>query len=298
MFPIEIQIWHHTFYNQLKVAPEEHPVLLTEPPLNPRANREKMTQIMFETFNTPAMYTTIPAVLSLLASARTTGMVIDCGYGACHAVPIYEGCALPRAITRLDIGGNDLDGHLLRTMPDMSVISDQRAQFEIVRHMKEKFCYVALDVAKELQTAAQGSSLDKTYELPDGNVMTIGKERFLCPEAFFEPSYVGFSCTGLQDNVHCSITKCDVDIRKDLYANIVMSGGSTMFPGFAERMQKEIVAMAPPTAKVKVIAPPERISTAWIGGSLLATMSTFGDMCISKQDYDEFGPSVVCKMCF
>ena len=244
------------------------------------------------------MYTTSPAVLSLLASARTTGMVIDCGYGASHAVPIYEGYALPRAITRLDIGGNDLDQNLLRIWPGVSDISDYRTQLEIVQYAKEKLCYVALDVMKEMQTAAQGSSLDKNYELPDGKVMTIGKERFICPEAFFEPSYVGFSCTGLHDNAYYSITKCNADIRNDLYANIVLSGGSTMFPGFADRMQKEILAMAPPATTVKVIAPPERKCTAWIGGSLLATMSTFEDMCISKQDYDEFGPSIVSKMCF
>ena len=276
------------------MAPEEHPVLLTEAPLIRKANRERMTQVMFEHFKVPAMYAVSPAVLSLFASGRTTGMVIDCGYGASHTVPIYEGCVLSQSVLRLDIGGHNLDENLLRLATN-GCISSSRAELEIVRDMKEQLCYVALDVGQEIQTFAQGCSLERNYEIPDGEVMTIGKERFLCPEALFEPSYVGFSCTGIHDNAFCSITKCYIDIRKDLYANIVLSGGSTMFPGFAERMQKEITALAPAAAVINVLAPSNRKYSAWIGGSILATMSTFQDMWISKKEYDEFGPSIVHK---
>uniref|UniRef100_A0A2K6LPG0 Actin, cytoplasmic 1 n=1 Tax=Rhinopithecus bieti TaxID=61621 RepID=A0A2K6LPG0_RHIBE len=238
------KIWHHSFYNELRVAPEEHPTLLTEAPLNPKANREKMTQIMFETFNVPAMYVAIQAVLSLYASGRTT------------------------------------------------------AEREIVRDIKEKLCYVALDFENEMATAASSSSLEKSYELPDGQVITIGNERFRCPETLFQPSFIGMESAGIHETTYNSIMKCDIDIRKDLYANNVLSGGTTMYPGIADRMQKEITALAPSTMKIKIIAPPERKYSVWIGGSILASLSTFQQMWISKPEYDEAGPSIVHRKCF
>ncbi|XP_033737036.1 actin-3-like [Pecten maximus] len=289
------KIWHHTFYNELRVAPEKHPVLLTEAPLNHKTNREKMTKIMFETFNCPAMYLANQSVLSLYACGLTTGVVIDAGAGMTDVVSVYEECALPYTIPRVDFSGRDLTYHLMKILTERGYSFTTEAEREIARDIKEKFCYVALDFEEEMSSA---STPQESYTLPDGEIIRIDHERFRCPECLFNPSLMGRECNGIHEALYYSIMKCNKDLTADMFGNVVLSGGTSLLPGFDSRLQKELNILAPNGMTCRVTGPPDKLTSAWLGGSLVTSLPTFPIKCISKEEYDEFGPSLVHKKCF
>nr|GAT44200.1 predicted protein [Mycena chlorophos] len=276
---------------ELGTLSEEHPVLLTEAPLNPRSNRDTAAQILFDTFNVPALHLSVQAVLSLYSSGRTTGIVIDSGDGVTHAVPVFEGFSMPHAIRRVDVAGRDVTDYLQLLLRKSGHHLHTTAEREVVRTIKEKCCYVALNPAKE-EKDAQGRV--EEFRLPDGNVVQLGNERFKAPEILFNPELIGQEYAGVHQVVVDSINRVDLDLRKALFSNIVLSGGSTLCRGFGDRLLNEVKKLALKDVKIRIYAPPERKYSTWIGGSILAGLNTFKKMWVSAEEFQE-DPDIIHK---
>lgn len=305
------KIWHNIFYDQLAVKPDEHPVLLTEVPMNPKANRERMIQMMIETFDVPAFYLATQAVLALYAVAKTTGAVLDCGDGVSHVVPVYEGYSLPHAVMRLEVAGRNITDYMIKILQkrhaDYSFTTT--AETEIVRAVKEKFGYVSLNFDKDLEVCTAIDDLSQAtdrqteeqytgvYELPDGNLLELTSERFRCTEVLFQPSMLSLELPGLHYLIKSAIEACALDIRKELYQNILLCGATTKFPNFPERIRMEVQNMVSAATVVKVIAPDNRDVSVFVGGSTLADLTGFSHMWITKEEYEADGPTIVHKKC-
>jgi len=295
-----VKVWGHIYEkgalsDTTAIPSEEHPVLLTEAPLNPRKNREKAAEVFFETFNAPAMYISPQAILSLYSSGRTTGVVVDCGDGVTSAVPIYKGFALAHAITRSDYGGRDVTNRLQLLLRRGGYVFHTSAEKEIVRTMKEVHCYVALNPEREESLELQQHTTIQTYKLPDGTPVQLGPERFRAPELLFNPSLIGLEYASIPQVVHIAIQKSDMDLRSELYKSIVLAGGSTKFPGFGERLLNEVRKLGPRGRKIRIHAPPDRQFTTWAGGSILANLFSFKTMWLTRRNYQDHGSSLVYR---
>eukprot|EP00027_Filamoeba_sp_ATCC50430_P000612 CAMPEP_0168544418 /NCGR_PEP_ID=MMETSP0413-20121227/2410_1 /TAXON_ID=136452 /ORGANISM="Filamoeba nolandi, Strain NC-AS-23-1" /LENGTH=441 /DNA_ID=CAMNT_0008574439 /DNA_START=21 /DNA_END=1346 /DNA_ORIENTATION=+ len=329
------QLWDHAFFTRLRINPKEHPILMAEPSFNTRLIREKMTEIMFEKYDTPAFFLAKSGVLSSFACGKSSSVVLDTGGGVTTITPVHEGYALQKATIRSSLAGELLTDEYLKAIERKSVtirphytIQSKKeisiGQFEVVlkelpnttksyhayqvnqvvRDVKESCCRVS-EVAFDDDSNTTIPSIP--YELPDGHTLDVGTERFKVPELMFNPDPLnkrgGFDeeFTGIHTMIANCIAKCEPDIRRELWSSIIVSGGNSLFPQFPERLFKELNERAVPQAyKVKIISTNstiERKFASWIGGSILASLGTFHQLWMSKQEYEEHGKSLVERKC-
>ena len=305
-------LWEHIYSkSNLNARMEEHPVLLTESPHNPTSQREQLAEIFFETFRVPALFVAPPAVLSLYASGRTTGVVLDVGEGVTHCIPVYEGYALPHSIVRSDLGGIDVTKRLQLLLRKSGLAFSTTAEVDFVSRMKEEVCYVSNVPTNEESdydmssgsvsgTGGSGGGASNTaaaakaqYQLPDGQVVTIANERHRASEVLFQPSLIGSEERPIHDVLMTSINQSDMDLRSTLFSNIVLAGGSTLLPGLGDRLLYEVRQRAPERTRIRISAPPERRDSAWVGGSILASLATFKNMWVGRNEYEEYGSSIL-----
>ncbi|KAF6741718.1 actin family [Ephemerocybe angulata] len=286
------RVWDHVF-REIRASPEEHPVLLTESPLNPKAEREKAAQVMFETYNIPGFYL-IPSPQLSLHFPSVTAVVCELGDTVTHAAPAYEGYSIKHPIQRTEVGGRDVTIHLSNCFAERGYLFTTTSDLDAVQGIKEKHCYIEADDSSYISPSAG----ETTYQLPDGQDVILGNERSRAPEVLFQPSIAGKDEAGLHEAIYGAINKCDPELRHVLYRNIVLTGDTALLPGLVQRVQREIAALAPDGMKVKVRPPPFGKYSTWIGGSILASLSTFQDLWVTKQDYGEGGAEVVNRKCF
>lgn len=295
-------IWDYTFYDRMKIDPHEHRIMLTEPPMNPASNKRIMCENMLEKYEFPAVKISIQATLVLYAQGLLTGVVLDSGDGVTHIVPVYEGVCPPHWIARINIAGRHITEHLIKLLQLRGYNFNKTADFETVRQIKESLCYVGYDLAVESQLARETTVLNSKYTLPDSREITLSEERYTAPEIMFQPSLCGIESVGIHELLYDVIgNKVDMDTRSAMWAHIVLSGGSTMFPGFPSRLEKEIKDMYLEKAlkgnekllakfKLGIEDPPRRKHMVFLGGSVLAEiMKDKDEFWISKQEWDEVG---------
>jgi len=317
-------LWDYTFYEKMKVDTTGRKILLTEPPMNPLKNREQMCEVMFERYQFGGVYVAIQAVLALYAQGMmlstgegfktncgiglSSGVVVDSGDGVTHIVPVYESVVLNHLTRRLDVAGRDVTRNLIALLLRRGYALNRTADFETVRQIKEKLCYVSYDLELDQRLSEDTTVLVESYTLPDGRVIRVGSERFEAPECLFQPHLVDVEQPGIAEFLFNTIQAADVDVRSSLFKAIVLSGGSSMYPGLPSRLEKELkqlwltkVLGGNPERlnkfKVRIEDPPRRRHMVFLGGAVLANiMADKENMWISRAEWQEQGSKALDKL--
>lgn len=297
------EVWNKT-YSLLGLEASEHPVLVTEPPLCSLRHREKMAEMFFEVYNVPELNISVTGLMAIYGTGRTTGFVLDIGEGITQCVPVFDGYLEKASVKRSDFGGQELQMYLQKILCDMGYPMTTRDDYEHVRVIKETLCFCSSNPAEDQLR----DDLEKTYHLPDGLTLrdgcttkiTLGPERFYPPEALFNPQLCGRDNPSLIDLVWSSIMACPIENRKSLIGSVVLSGSSSLFPGFPERLEQELKNTAPPQARphVHVLSHPSRGSLVWQGARLYCQPSIRpmqDHLWVSHQEWEEVGMKIVAR---
>ncbi|XP_076458277.1 actin-3-like [Babylonia areolata] len=295
-------MWKFALEQKLQCRVEESPLVVTESAyMVPKIHREKQTELVFESLHVPAFYLAPAPAAVLYSLGKITGLVIDIGRSNVRIVPVFETYCLPHAVMKYEIGSENVTDFLSHLLSQKGVSLRPRDSSEEVRRMMETLAYVAQDYQQEKDTFS--TSQERTYTLPNGKNVTVGQERFQCAEALLQPSLLGMEVPGLAEHVVLTISKCDPGIRQPLLSNVVLVGGGSKLPGLAARLQHDVERKLRDQPdlqglRVEVLAPPEADLAVWRGGTHVARMPQFPNMCITKDVYDECGPSVVHRKCW
>jgi actin-related protein 2 len=301
-------LWDYAFSSKLGIDPREHTLSLSEAPITSDKAREELFQIMFEKFGFQAIQATAQGVLALYAAGVTTGVAVDAGEGVTHCTPIYDGYAIKKANRQVSIGGKDVTENLVRLMQRRGYSFHSTADFELMRAVKEKFCYAAVNFGEEQKLSDSTTFLEKTMILPDNTPCTIGKERFEATEVLFQPGRMGVESDGLSTQVWNSIQASDMDVRGALFENVILAGGSTMFPGLPSRLQRDMEELFVSKSlagdrsklhrfKLKIHDAPRRKYMTFLGGACYAQLTAESpEMWLSREQFEEDGPSSVTRM--
>lgn len=289
----------HSVYSHLHVEPaSHHNLLFTRHVHAPATDAERFVQVGIESMGASGVYLGVQPVLTLYANGGTDGVVLDCGEGVTQVVPIYQGYGVDHAIRRQDLAGRDVSA-VLQTLLANRAPHAVHVDVETAREMKERLCFVSppgqcTSPTSDQETEVGKAKVSRSYTLPNGDSIEVGEERFRAPEVLFQPSLIGSERLGLPALVHKSLSACPIDVRSSLYERIIMAGGTTRMPGICRRLLKDVSALSP-KCRVKVVAGAGRQHSAWRGGSVLASLPSFPQMCVSRQEYQEHGNVIVRK---
>ena len=295
------RIWTNTFYSELKIAPEEHNILLSESPFTSREDREKTLETMFETFNCASVYIEAQSVLAAYSVGKSTGISVDCGHTSLNFAPVYEGFLIKNCVHHIPIGGKDINDFLINLLMRNGQVIESKMQKQSITKAKELYCYICQNYEDEVIRIFENNNDEvKEWELPDKRKIKIGNERFQSTEILFEPNKYGYNCINFKELFQQTVKSIDSDLRETMLLNIIFNGGTTLFKGFKNRVTKEIgEAGKDYPYKKKIHTYPEAQFMAWIGGSILSSLSNFEKLWITKAEYKEEGKaSIVHKKCF